>query len=58
MGKKYSDKVPTVGSKNLGKQKNQEVETATELAPTGKGTNKIQDNKNKNFQNPKPGEGG
>jgi len=56
MGDKYTDKVPTVGTKNLGKQKFQEVETAAELAPSkGKAKEKGQ---SKQFQNPKPGEGG
>lgn len=58
MGDKYTDKVPTVGTKNLGKQKNREVETATELAPTGKGTTKQKNTQGKSFTTPKPGEGG
>lgn len=56
MVKKQTDKVPTVGTKNLNKQKIQEVETAAELTPTGKG--KLKDSKEKSFTAPKPGEGG
>lgn len=56
MGDKYSDKVPTVGTKNLSKQKIQEVETASELAP---GKSKAgQNTQSKQYKTPKPGEGG
>ncbi len=55
MGDKYTDKVPTVGTKNLGKQKKLEVESAKELAPTGYGTTKLAGNKK---NDPKPGPGG
>lgn len=44
MGDKYSDKVPTIGTKNIGKQKMQEVETAEELTPTSRGLTKTANN--------------
>ena len=56
MGDKYTDKVPTVGRKNLGKQQNLEVESGKELAPTGYGTTKLANTADKN--DPKPGPGG
>lgn len=44
MTEKKGDGVPTIGTKNIGRQKNIEVESAEELAPTGRGTTKLQKN--------------
>lgn len=60
MGKK-GDGVPTVGTKNLGPQKYQEVEIAEDIAPTGYGTTKLKDNEPQSYRKnktPKPGEDG
>lgn len=61
MGNKKGDGVPTIGTKNLGQQKFQEVEIAEDIAPTGYGTTKLNKNEpqaNKNNKTPKPGEDG
>lgn len=43
MGTKKGDGVPTIGTKNIGPQKFTDVESAEELAPTGRGTTKLKD---------------
>lgn len=53
MSTKKGDGVPTVGTMNIGKQKNQDVEHANELAPTGRGTTKLQDDTKKKKQKEK-----
>lgn len=60
VGKK-GDGVPTIGTKNLGRQKFQEVEIAEDIAPTGRGTTTLKDQPAraaKNTDPPKPGGGG
>lgn len=61
MVKKKGDGVPTIGTKNLGQQKFQEVEIAEDIAPTGYGTTKINNNEPQAYKKdmtPKPGEDG
>lgn len=61
MGKKKGDGVPTIGTKNLGKQKYQDVEIAEDIAPNGYGTTKLNNNEPQSYKKekiPKPGEDG
>lgn len=58
---KKGDDVPTIGTKNIGRQKFQEVEIAEDIAPTSRGTTRLKDvpaKTNKNANPPKPGGGG
>lgn len=48
MGDKYSDSVPTIGTKNIGKQKSQEVESSEELSPTGRAVSNMKKNSSPN----------
>lgn len=50
MKDKKGDGVPTIGTKNIGRQKYRDVESAEELAPTEKGTTKFKDKTEKTKQ--------